>query len=107
MRCNLRAVYHEQVVGALTLGKLLLDCGCIQNSAQDNGIILKNIYIPRTMGLDTLINFLGCAALAYCWLYVNVAWIAAINQAIQNHNEETRRKVLQEVRAALKKSRSL
>ena len=40
------------------------------------------------MGLDTLINFLGWAALTYCWLHVNVAWIAAINQAIKNHNEE-------------------
>ena len=30
------------------------------------------------MGLDSLINFLGWAALIYSWLYINLTFAAAI-----------------------------
>ena len=36
--------------------------------------------------LSPLINFLGWAALTYCWLYANATFVDAIKQAIKKHN---------------------
>ena len=49
------------------------------------------------MGLDTMISFLGWATLTYSWLNVNLAFAAAICQAIDNHNVAIRQEVLQEL----------
>ena len=51
------------------------------------------------MDLDTLISFLGSATLTYSWLHVNLAFAAAICQAIENHNDAIRQEVLQELEA--------
>ena len=51
------------------------------------------------MGLDTLFNFLGWAALTYSWLHINLRFSSAISQAIQNHNAAIIQNALQELRA--------
>ena len=51
------------------------------------------------MGLDSLITFLGWAAFTYSWLHINVTFFAAIEQAIENHNNAIRQQALQELRA--------
>ena len=51
------------------------------------------------MGLDSLINFFGWAALTYSWLHINLTFAAAIGQAIENHNDAIRQEVLQELEA--------
>ena len=35
--------------------------------------------------LDSLINFLGWAALTYYWLHINITFASAIRQAIEDH----------------------
>ena len=47
------------------------------------------------MNLDSLIAFFGWAALTYSWLHINVTFVEAIYQAIQNHNDAIRQEVLQ------------
>ena len=42
------------------------------------------------MDLDSLITFLGWAALTYSWLHINFIFASAIGQAIENHNDEIR-----------------
>ena len=51
------------------------------------------------MDLDSLITFLGWAALTYSWLYINFTFAAAIAQAIENHNDAIRQEALQELEA--------
>ena len=62
-------------------------------------MMFKTLYIPRTMNPATLVNFLGWAALTYHWLNANLLFAAAINQAIQDHNDAIRQQALQELRA--------
>ena len=57
------------------------------------------MYTPRTMNPTTLVNFLGWAALTYYWLNTNLRFAAAINQALQDHNDAIRQQALQELRA--------
>ena len=47
------------------------------------------------MGLASLINLFGWAALTYSWLHINFTFAAAIGQAIENHNNAIRQDVLQ------------
>ena len=49
------------------------------------------------MNPTTLVNFLGWAALTYYWLNANLNFAAAINQAIQDHNNAIRQQALQEL----------
>ena len=42
--------------------------------------------------LDSLINFLGWAALTYYWLHINITFASAIRQAIEDHNDDMRDK---------------
>ena len=43
------------------------------------------------------INFLRWVTLTYSWLHVNVAFAAAILEAIENHNDAIRQEALQEL----------
>ena len=60
-------------------------------------MILKPHIYPHAMGLDTMISFLGWAALTYSWLHINLTFAGAICQAIENHNDAIRQEVLQEL----------
>ena len=40
--------------------------------------------------LDSLITFLGWAALTYSWLNINFTFASAIRQAIKDHNDTIR-----------------
>ena len=55
------------------------------------------------MNLDSLITFLGWATLTYSLLHINftfsAAAAAAINQAIENHNDTIRAEFLLELAA--------
>ena len=51
------------------------------------------------MNLDSLITFLGWAALTYSWLHINFTFAAAIGQAIENHNDAIREEFFQELEA--------
>ena len=43
---------------------------------------------------DSLITFLGWAALTYFWLNINFTFASAIRQAIEDHNDTIREEFL-------------
>ena len=43
------------------------------------------------------INFLGWVTLTYSWLHVNLAFAAAIIEALENHDDAIRQEALQEL----------
>ena len=49
--------------------------------------------------LDSLITFLGWAALTYSWLNINFTFASAIRQAIEDHNDTIREEFFQELEA--------
>ena len=49
--------------------------------------------------LDSLITFLGWAALTYSWLNINFTFASAIRQAIEDHNDTIRAEFLLDIEA--------
>ena len=56
----------------------------------------KTLYIPPHI-MKGFINFLGWVTLTYSWLHVNMAFVAAILEAIENHNDAIIQEALQEL----------
>ena len=56
------------------------------------------------MNTNTVLRFLGWAALTYMWLEANCVFFTAIADAIHQHNEQIRLKVFEEAKELLKEN---